>query len=78
METISRFCYKAALAEIERKINDDRIRVENRAWDHVELCVNWSCIGYTEPAEAVKFAAAMTRAAEIAANHPMNGARIVH
>lgn len=78
MKTISRFCYKAALDEIERKINDDRIRVENRAWDHVELCVNWSCIGYTDPKESKDFAVKLYHAAILAEESPMNGAVIVH
>lgn len=81
MKTISYFCKDLALEAIREEINDDRIRIYDTSFlarEGIKLGVNWSAIGTVSAEEAVEFAAALTRAADIAANHPMNGARVVY
>ena len=81
MKTISYLCKDAALEAIREEINDDRIKVYDmsfRACEGIKLGVNWSAIGTVSAEEAVEFAAALTRAAEIVSNHPMNGAKVVY
>ncbi|MBQ9785081.1 MAG: hypothetical protein IJW29_06240 [Clostridia bacterium] len=79
MKTISRFCYENALRAIAEEIGRDDVRVENMGFcGPIKLEVNWASIGYVEPSDAVDFAAAINRAAMIAATHPMNGAEIAY
>lgn len=80
MKTISNFCRMVSLELIADEINSDRIEVyELPSRDGViQLGVNWSAIGTVKPEEAVAFAEKLARAAEIAANHPMNGCKVVY
>lgn len=80
MKTISNFCKRLALEAIAEEIDDRRIEVfEMPSYgEPIQLGVNWAAIGTVSAEEAVAFAAKLTKAAEIAANHPMNGAEIVY
>lgn len=81
MKTISSFCRNIAFQLIREEINDDRIQVYDMStfgsWE-IKLGVNWSAIGTVSAEEAAEFAAKLTKAAEIAANHPMNGCKTVY
>ena len=80
MKTISTFCKMTAMTLIKEEINDRRVEIfELPSWDGpIQLGVDWSACGTVEPEEAVEFAAKLVRAAEIAANHPINGCKVVY
>lgn len=79
METISSFCYNRWMCDLAEEFGS-RIRIYNTSLDSdiVELGVNWAAIGTVPAEEALGFAKQITKAADIAANHPAVGARVVY
>ena len=79
METISSFCYNRLMCDLADEFGT-RIRIYNISLDSdtVELGVNWAAIGTVSAEEAVGFAEQIMKAADIAANHPAVGARVVY
>lgn len=80
-KTISYFCWNMLrLQWAERFGNEIEIDGMYPEWDEgiVKLGVNWSATGIQDPASAAAFAAKLAEAADIAANHPVNGAKIVY
>ena len=79
MKTISSFCWHQ-LRETWRDELGESIHIyeESMGSEPIKLGVNWAAIGTVSADEAVEFAAKLTKAAEIAKNHPVNGATVVY
>ena len=79
MKTISSFCWHHLRETWEEELGRYvHIYEENFSNEPIKLGVNWSAIGTVSADEAVEFAAKLTKAAEIAKNHPVNGATVVY
>lgn len=79
MKTISSFCWNLLLNQFKEEFGRE-VTIYNNNFDgeSIELGVNWASIGIVSAEEAQEFARKITRAASIAAHHPVNGARIVY
>ncbi len=79
MKTISSFCWAILCDSFSEEFGRE-IHIYNNSKNltGVELGVNWAAIGTVDPVEAERFAQKLSRAAEIAATHPVNGATIVY
>lgn len=79
MKTISSFCYNRLMCDLAEEFGAC-VRIYNTSPDGatVALGVNWAGIGTVTAEEAAGFAGQIAKAADIAANHPAVGARIVY
>lgn len=71
-------------AEYQRVLHETCAGLDSRMWvvnighnDTVQMGVNFSAIGDVTPEDAIAYAQEIQRAAQLAANFPLNGCRIL-
>lgn len=78
MKTVNYYDYLDALDALRAGI-DRRIEIRNMRTDNIiEMGVNFCALGAIKPADAIKYAQNIQRAAELAADFPLNGYRITY
>lgn len=71
-------------AEYQRVLRDTCAMLDRRMWvvnignnDTIQMGVNFSAIGDATPEDAIAYAREIQRAAQLAADFPLNGCRIL-
>lgn len=75
MQTVSSKDYEMELKNLKRKLKNNDIGFVNMSPFNTPIClgVDWFSSGDTSPDEAAKFAAEITKAAELAKSFKYNG-----
>lgn len=78
MNIVSYKKYQAALCEARAGIDKHILLVNLGRDDTIQMGVNFAALGDVNPGEAIAYAQSIQRAAQIAAEFPLNGCRITY
>lgn len=78
MKTVNYFDYQDALDAVNAGLADG-IQIQNiRFDDTIQMGINFASIGTVKPEDAISYAQKIQRAAQLAADFPLNGYQITY